>query len=1034
MKTKSTTLLFKDSKSDKQYNVSLEKSGKQFIVNFAYGKRGGNLKEGTKTKVPIAYDKAKIIYEKLVKSKTDKGYVSNENSDKSVKKKATTKSQTKTPSKAKSKTTSQRKSKTDRSKQELFDELLQLIDNEKEILPILKTLSDQEKKAMTPLIKQYINGLVTDKLKGRKEHLVHQLGFFFLTLKEILKTDWTLHDLAYELPKAIMDILPFYKPDWFDEKMKETSAPYDIWIKLDKQGYINLENFENQIADAFSSFVFGWDEKYNTVVTYDNLFNYKETLSNHIYMVLRNPHNLYQGEDDKGTTWQSIFLKLVDEKKIDREKIFDNIYLSNILRVRDDFRNSSKMSKTDSSYYIKWNFELVEVLKPTQTEIIRLQDQMITSLQSPYSEAITTNIKLLNQVVDYKDFDYKACLKGLSIIISKTNVKQTKVILDFMKTLLTERPELKNNILTVAKEGLKNIDKVQKYIKPFLEKTMDLKEQEMDEFVSTEKEKQAEAAKPKKADFAGLDPETIEKVSRLLLSVEDASTKVAFAILENQEFPKVLLTEVFAIYKLTDDVALKQTALEIITKHGSAAVQKQLKSKLSLGFGNVLNPPTEKTIKKNIIKYVKDNELYGLKLAQALYKKYGLGVAYLLEESPEDEQEEMFRSFLNGTVLKLQDKALVKFPPAIFKFPELTEIDLSDNKLAKIPKEIKIFKKLKVLNLSGNNLKTIDKNIKELQALEELYLNKNYMKKAVPKELFELKNLRKLDLTGIQDRYKIFDLPENIANLKKMEWFKLDDNNGRQHHDSYSNYPQIEEVKGKPLDMNPLAIAETAFDQGDLSPTAYILKHGDDRLIKKVLDYFYDKKTKVFDFKSQYINILPPQILEYEVHILNLDGTNMGSDKWPRYTESVAEDIVKTEILSKLTKLKELNLHNCGLAGLANLSSLQHLVTLNISNNNIGELFDIEVLEKLENLDVSNNHLFEVPQSIFKLPNLKFLKMRNSFKLAKEIRAEHFKNLKTMKSLKHFSTNTYEFRKDKEAIKIIESFIPKGCEHKISEY
>jgi len=189
MKTKSTTLLFKDSKSDKQYNVSLEKSGKQFIVNFAYGKRGGNLKEGTKTKVPIAYDKAKIIYEKLVKSKTDKGYVSNENSDKSVKKKATTKSQTKTPSKAKSKTTSQRKSKTDRSKQELFDELLQLIDNEKEILPILKTLSDQEKKAMTPLIKQYINGLVTDKLKGRKEHLVHQLGFFFLTLKEILKTD-----------------------------------------------------------------------------------------------------------------------------------------------------------------------------------------------------------------------------------------------------------------------------------------------------------------------------------------------------------------------------------------------------------------------------------------------------------------------------------------------------------------------------------------------------------------------------------------------------------------------------------------------------------------------------------------------------------------------------------------------------------------------------------------------------------------------------------------------------------------------------
>jgi len=74
MKTKSTELYFKDAKSDKHYNTSLEKLGELFIVNFAYGKRGGNLKEGTKTPKPVAYDKALKIYDKLVKSKTDKGY------------------------------------------------------------------------------------------------------------------------------------------------------------------------------------------------------------------------------------------------------------------------------------------------------------------------------------------------------------------------------------------------------------------------------------------------------------------------------------------------------------------------------------------------------------------------------------------------------------------------------------------------------------------------------------------------------------------------------------------------------------------------------------------------------------------------------------------------------------------------------------------------------------------------------------------------------------------------------------------------
>jgi len=70
----STILYFKDAKSDKQYNASIEKSGKLFVVNFAYGKRDGNLKEGTKTPKPVSYEKAEVIYNKLIKSKTDKGY------------------------------------------------------------------------------------------------------------------------------------------------------------------------------------------------------------------------------------------------------------------------------------------------------------------------------------------------------------------------------------------------------------------------------------------------------------------------------------------------------------------------------------------------------------------------------------------------------------------------------------------------------------------------------------------------------------------------------------------------------------------------------------------------------------------------------------------------------------------------------------------------------------------------------------------------------------------------------------------------
>lgn len=72
---KRVSLGFTDSKSDKVYEVDLCDVGGQYVVNFRYGKRGGNLKEGTKTSSPVALDKAEKVFDKLVLSKTKKGYV-----------------------------------------------------------------------------------------------------------------------------------------------------------------------------------------------------------------------------------------------------------------------------------------------------------------------------------------------------------------------------------------------------------------------------------------------------------------------------------------------------------------------------------------------------------------------------------------------------------------------------------------------------------------------------------------------------------------------------------------------------------------------------------------------------------------------------------------------------------------------------------------------------------------------------------------------------------------------------------------------
>jgi bifunctional non-homologous end joining protein LigD len=73
------TLYYHEGSSDKVYQCSIEPAGERFTVDFAYGRRGSTLNTGTKTNVPVDYEDAKRIFDKLVKEKTAKGYTPGEN-------------------------------------------------------------------------------------------------------------------------------------------------------------------------------------------------------------------------------------------------------------------------------------------------------------------------------------------------------------------------------------------------------------------------------------------------------------------------------------------------------------------------------------------------------------------------------------------------------------------------------------------------------------------------------------------------------------------------------------------------------------------------------------------------------------------------------------------------------------------------------------------------------------------------------------------------------------------------------------------
>lgn len=75
--SESVSLYFKSGASDKVYHAEIAEaadgSGK-YVVNVAYGRRGGTLSTGTKTKAPVDHPTALRIFEKVLSDKRSKGY------------------------------------------------------------------------------------------------------------------------------------------------------------------------------------------------------------------------------------------------------------------------------------------------------------------------------------------------------------------------------------------------------------------------------------------------------------------------------------------------------------------------------------------------------------------------------------------------------------------------------------------------------------------------------------------------------------------------------------------------------------------------------------------------------------------------------------------------------------------------------------------------------------------------------------------------------------------------------------------------
>src|SRR5689334_18113354 len=82
---KQSFLYFKEGNSDKVYEIDLCDVGNdKYVVNFRYGRRGAQLKEGSKTAVPVGLAEAEKIYDAIETEKLSKGYTTSESGTGSI--------------------------------------------------------------------------------------------------------------------------------------------------------------------------------------------------------------------------------------------------------------------------------------------------------------------------------------------------------------------------------------------------------------------------------------------------------------------------------------------------------------------------------------------------------------------------------------------------------------------------------------------------------------------------------------------------------------------------------------------------------------------------------------------------------------------------------------------------------------------------------------------------------------------------------------------------------------------------------------
>lgn len=351
-------------------------------------------------------------------------------------------------------------------------ELEDIINKEKDIIPFLKSLTTEEKKQLTPTVKR-LHKKVTEiyweergfgrskSYSSKQSHsekqrdLINKACFVCFNKKDIKRVVFNIGFLATN-DDYVDNIIPWYVPKWYNAIVNEEGqwgVSYDKLMMLSKKGLVTPS--ETLIRNVLPNSIVERkiiDNKSKSFYQPEILLKHPETLKEHIWLLfeeestINNFYNYLHLENYRGgnDVWITTFCDLARNRHINRKTLLE--------------KTIETSTKGFNKRLSGWFYDLLIKLNPTEDEVLALQDDFFSGLNSPDSKVVNTILKFFKSVAQHDKFKFKAFIENSTILLSsetKSVVNSTLMILDKIARV---HPKSRISICKKAAEALIQTD------------------------------------------------------------------------------------------------------------------------------------------------------------------------------------------------------------------------------------------------------------------------------------------------------------------------------------------------------------------------------------------------------------------------------------------------------------------------------------------------------------------------------------------------------------------------------------------------